>query len=541
LSWSLLSDRRASLALVFVLASAVPAAATTVVPMRTRDLVAASVGAVRGQVVRIAAGTEPDTGGLVTYVTLNVDEVLFGPFSAGELTLREGGGRLGMRREWRFGSASYRVGERVLVFLSTNRDGTLRTTGQSMGKYRLRDDFGGTRAERELGAGVLALDPQTGTFSAPPKDDLPLAGLRAGIARRAAEAMPVTGALIVRPELSAQRLEPQAEFIFLNPASRWFEPDDGLPIGFLVDAAGDNMLGFEVSRQALDAGLAAWTALPFSPLDLRDAGLTEPAPFAGCPAPSRLLFNDPFGELDDPRNCRGTLAIGGFCEAVDEKRTVNGKTFLRILAGKVTFNDGWSNCATWNACNVAEIATHEIGHTIGLGHSADADATMHSEAHFDGRCASLGADDEAAIAFAYPIPPTPTATPSVTATPPSTATITRTSPPTRTPTRTLTPSRTASFTRTATPTRTPILTRTRTATRTPTPPPSSASPTASSSATATRSASATASPTTTATATASSSPTATSSPTPTAPPSPGTWLDLVREALRQLLAAQASH
>ena len=82
------------------------------------------------------------------------------------------------------------------------------------------------------------------------------------------------------------------------------------------------------------------------------------------------------------------LAIGGFC-ASSETRTVNGTSFRRIRVGKVTFNNGWSSCAGWNRCNLSEVATHEIGHTLGFGHATDFDATMYASAHFDGRCASL--------------------------------------------------------------------------------------------------------------------------------------------------------
>lgn len=523
---------RSGTAALLLLAAALsaPAAATTVVPMRTRDLTRASIGAVRGQVTAIAAARRPDTGAIATYVTLLVDEVLFGPLRPGELVLREHGGRVGSQEEWTFGSPTYRIGERVLVFLSLDQDGSLRTTELAMGKFTLRDAFGGARATRELGREVLTLDPATGAPRAAGKDDLPLAALRETIRRAALPASPAA-AIRTHPDMAGLRLEPRPSFVLLQPASRWFEPDDGIPIGFRIDVTGDATLGAVVSREAVAAGLAAWTALPNSPLALADAGDDEPAPFAGCPDSNRVVFNDPFGELNDPRNCRGTLAIGGFCNTGDT-RVVNGTSYKRIITGKVTFNDGWGDCPIWTACNMAEIATHELGHTLGLGHSEDTTATMASMAHFDGRCAALAADDEAGIDSVYPVPPPPSATPSHTPTLAPSATPTRTGTITRTPTRTLTPSRTQTPTRTATRTRTATPTRTATATRTPV-----LSPTATASVTRTASPSATVSVTPTASATvsvtASPTATATASPTPTSPPP---WVDLVVEAVRRTLA-----
>jgi hypothetical protein len=525
-------------ALVALAALAGRAGATTVVPLRTRDLVASSLGAVRGQVTGIASAADPATGAISTYVTLAVDEVLFGPLSPGELVLRERGGEAGGRQEWTFGNPTYTVGERVLAFVSANADGTLRTTGMAMGKFTLHDDFGGPRARRNFGRGVLVLAPPDGRGGAD-KDDLPLMALRAAIRAAAPAGAAGAGAVRAHPDVTGLRLEARPAFILLQPASRWFEPDDGMPIGFRIDATGDATLGPVISRTAVQAGFAAWSGLATSPLTLFDAGDDAPAPFAGCPDTNRVVFNDPFGELDDPRDCRGTLAIGGFCNS-EETRIVAGTKYKRIVTGKVTFNDGWGTCAVWTPCNLSEIATHELGHTLGLGHSADTTSTMAAMAHFDGRCATIEADDEAAIEAVYPIPPPPSATPTETPSLPPTATPSRTGTITRTPTRTLTPSRTLSPTRTATASRTPPRTRTGTASpttsRTATPP-ATATPTPS--ATATPTATPTATRTASSTATATRPATATASPTasPTPAPGPRSWPEVVVEAVRRALAA----
>jgi len=509
------------------------------VPMGVRELVASSVGAVRGTVARIDSAADPDSGAIHTYVSIDPAERVFGPLPPGALVVREIGGRVGDREQWIFGSPEYRVGESVLVFLSRAPDGTLHTTGLSLGKFSVEDHAGVTTAVRRFGAHVAILDPQTGALRQnAPDEALVLADLLASVRSEAATgAATAPGDIVGRPpELERVVLETRPAFTLLSPFSRWFEPDSGTPVEYIVDTTGDATLGPTVSRNAVDAGMAAWSAVPDSPLELQDSGDASPEPFAGCPDQNRVVFNDPFGELDNPTSCRGVLGIGGFCNSGDT-RTVGDTVYKRIITGKVTFNDGWGDCPIWTACNLAEIATHELGHSVGLGHSQVASATMAAMAHFDGRCAGLDPDDVAAIQSVYPLPPTATATPTVTPSPPPTATVTRTGTVTRTPTRTTTP------TRTFTPTRTQTGTRTSAPTRTPT-----ASPTSSPSMTGTASATppATRSPTASSTPSPSSTPTVTPTaspsltPTLTPVPRPGEWLTLLIQALRHLLALLAA-
>jgi len=69
----------------------------------------------------------------------------------------------------------------------------------------------------------------------------------------------------------------------------------------------------------------------------------------------------------------------------------------------VVVADGWNGCGFYeSSANFAEVMTHELGHVLGLGHSSDPTATMYARAHFDGRGASLRADDMAGLRFIYP-------------------------------------------------------------------------------------------------------------------------------------------
>ena len=143
---------------------------------------------------------------------------------------------------------------------------------------------------------------------------------------------------------------------------------------------------------AVHNAMAAWSGAG-SALRLADAGTGTPAPFQQCDGKSTIQFNDPFGEIGAPSNCGGVLAIGGFCTSAGTS-TVEGVAFQRITEGDLTINDGFGGCRYWNATNLAEVITHELGHTIGLGHSSEnpkeSDAILKDDrAHFDGRGATL--------------------------------------------------------------------------------------------------------------------------------------------------------
>jgi hypothetical protein len=395
-----------TIALAAVLALASAAGATTFVGMNERALTRAADAVVLGTVEHIETVGQPD-GGIDTLITLEVERTLKG--SVGRLvTLKQPGGRLGDRVQWIAGSPRFAKGERQLVFVSAHRDGTARTTAFGMGQFVVvpHPRTGEPMAERRLDGSVLGDRPLRRA---------PLARLLRTVARAVAAAPDAASAplITVPEELTTPGLERETVDAFTlmdSPSGRWFEVDDGQPIVYDVDADGDPALGATESFAAIDGAMAAWTNVSGASIVLTRGGTTAPAPLS-CDGQSQIVFGDPFNEMPNPVGCSGVLALGGYCTS-GQSQDVNGTRFYRISEGNITFNSGFGGCSFWNRTNLAEVATHELGHTIGIGHSSESDsaeptlkdATMYYRAHFDGRGASVHADDLAAVRFVYPGP-----------------------------------------------------------------------------------------------------------------------------------------
>lgn len=185
-------------------------------------------------------------------------------------------------------------------------------------------------------------------------------------------------------------------------------------------------------------------------------------------------------------NAANTAACGGASSGLDGTNTVGwAPQSSNVLAVTCT----WSNTTTHNAIefdmqidpdwnwttgnsgiviDLQSVVTHEFGHALGLGHSADSNAIMYASYGTGQNKRDPRPDDVAAITAIYgasAATPTPSPSPSPTATSTPTKTPTPSPSPTSTPTKTPT----ATPTSTQTPTATPI--QTATATPTPTQPP----------------------------------------------------------------------
>jgi hypothetical protein len=183
---------------------------------------------------------------------------------------------------------------------------------------------------------------------------------------------------------------------------RWFEPDAGEPVRFDVDSRGDRALGLLRTFDAVRTAMGAWSGPPGIGLLVVPGALVRAASAGSHDPRSAILFDDPYGDIPPPARCRGILALGGYRADLSQRRMLGGTDFARIVAGEVTFADGWGRCRFWRPANVSEVVAHELGHALGLGHAAEPDAIMFPRAHLDGRGPRLAPADVAAIARLYP-------------------------------------------------------------------------------------------------------------------------------------------
>jgi len=219
-------------------------------------------------------------------------------------------------------------------------------------------------------------------------------------------------------------------FQFPQPGpGRWFQFDSNQTMPWTAHPGGQDNTSLN-EFTAVQNALAGWTNDPGSRILLSYSGTLNfsgnqaansfcgtggaPACFSG-----HVLWNDPNGVVNGSYDCGtgGTLAIGG-SYVTSNGQTFGGQTWYPRLEGFVIVNNG-AGCFLDGSggADGAELLTHEIGHSLAFGHACGdglsptcgSNATLNAAimrafVHGGGRGATLGIDDQAGAAIAYPNP-----------------------------------------------------------------------------------------------------------------------------------------
>jgi len=172
-------------------------------------------------------------------------------------------------------------------------------------------------------------------------------------------------------------------------------------------------------RLAVVRSLRAWTNEPNTPVRYLNAGTTASDLGFSATTPvgeNVILFDDRNDDIGSNFSCRtgGTLAVGGITFVEGGNRSFKGEQWRPIFEAAIVINDGVSCLLSNNQAAAEELYTHELGHTLGLGHACGDDvspdcgsssrfdnSTMRAFISDDGRGAALGGDDVEGLRYLY--------------------------------------------------------------------------------------------------------------------------------------------